>query len=254
MSKSALSIGMSLKGALPSVKNQMRDIMMMVAQEAVHEWHKIARQALHGTAHAYTSSIGEPVYDGKQVTITLRADTPEGRMANMIEQGCPPFDMKPGLLAGRKARYSEKSGAYTTVPLRLKAYGSHGDSPPVMPSTIYRSARQLEIGQSMTLPRKYEGYGMRTRLSSDIKRWGHYTWQTSPFQGITKVARWPNLIPLSLPRETAGMYMVFRRVSKKSSANSWIHPGFRQHNFLEKTVSYIDEIFPRILNNVMGAR
>ena len=247
-----IKVGISLKGAFPNVKNTLRTAMFMVATEAQHEWIKLARRSLHGTAHAYVSSILDPVWKSNKVEVILRADTPQGRLANALEQGCGPFDMKLGFLKSSKAK-GKGGDKYLTIPLRLKTYGSHGDSPPVMPSTIYKSAQQLKIGQSMTLPKIYEGYGMRTRLSVDIRRWGSYTWKTSPFQNITKVRRWPGLTPLGLPRESAGMYMVFRRVSRKSSPDSWIHPGHKARNFIDQVSNKINQIFPRILNNVWGA-
>ena len=248
-----LTIGMELKGALPPLKGQMREIMMMVGQEAQHEWKRLARQTFHGAAYAYVSSIGDPIWKQNRVEIILDISTPEGKLANALEQGCGPFDMKPGFLRSPKAKGSGKN-KYITIPLRLKSFGTHGDSPPVMPSTIYRQAAQLGLGQSMTLPKKYEGYGLRSRLSADLKRWEHYTWKTSPFQGITKVARWPGLIPLGLPRESAGMYMIFRRVSRKSSPDSWIHPGFKAKNLMEQVTNKIDEVFPKILDNVLSTK
>jgi len=248
-----VKLSIELKGAFPSMKSLMPDILMMAGQEAQHEWHKLARNKLHGTAHAYISSISSPVYSRNKVTITLRSDTPEGMLANKLEQGCGPFDMKPGFLRSPKAK-GKGADKYLTIPLRLKSYGSRGDSPPVMPSTIYKKAAALEVGQSMTLPKKYEGYGLRTRLSADLKRWDSYTWKTSPFQGITKVARWPNLIPLGTPRESAGMYMIFRRVSKKSSPDSWIHPGFKAINLIEQVESKLDNIFAKIVDNVLSAK
>jgi hypothetical protein len=59
-------------------------------------------------------------------------------------------------------------------------------------------------------------------------------------------------MPLGLPRESAGMYNVFRRVSDKSDPNSWIHPGFKSKDFLSQVSNKIDEIFPKVLDNVLS--
>jgi len=162
-----------------------------------------------------------------------------------------------GFLRSPKAKIGGKIGRttnkYITIPLRLKSSGSMGGSPPVMPSTIYKKASQLEIGGRLTLSKKYEGLGLRTRLSADLKRWQHYTWKTSPFQNIVKVPRFTGLVKLGLPRESAGMYMVFRRVSKKSNPSSWIHPGFKAANLVDQVVSKVELMFPTIVNNIMGA-
>jgi hypothetical protein len=251
------SSSLSIKGALPNVKSTMQTVLQMTAQEARNQWVKLARQRFHVTSSAYVNSIEDPVFRGNQVTITLRADSPEGKLANMLEQGSEPFDMKPGFLRSPKAKIGGKIGRttnkYITIPLRLKSSGSMGGSPPVMPSTIYKKASQLEIGGRLTLSKKYEGLGLRTRLSADLKRWQHYTWKTSPFQNIVKVPRFTGLVKLGLPRESAGMYMVFRRVSKKSNPSSWIHPGFKAANLVDQVVSKVELMFPTIIDNVMGA-
>jgi hypothetical protein len=187
-----------------------------------------------------------PVRKGSTVTIKL-----SGALPNMLEEGCPPYDMKKSLLRSPKAKTGKGGNKYITVPLYLKTKGS--SSPPAMPPSIYKAASKLQFGQSLTLPKKYEGYGLRTRLSPDLKRWGHYTWKTSPFEGIVKIQRWPGLVPLGLPRERQAMYVTFRRVSKKSDPNSWIHPGFRRRNFIECTAAKIDTIFPKVLDSVLSA-
>lgn len=257
MAESKFKIRLELKGALPNVKKTMQTVLQMTAQEAKNQWVKLARQRFHTTASSYVSSIGDPVFRGAMVTITLRRDSPEGKLANMMEQGSEAFDMKPGFLRSPKAKTGKdkvgrSANKYITIPLRLKSSGSMGGSPPVMPSTIYRKASQLEIGGRLTLTKKYEGLGLRTRLSADLTRWQHYTWKTSPFQNIVKVPRFTGLVKLGLPRESAGMYMVFRRVSKKSDPSSWIHPGFKAANLVDTVVSKVEQMFPTIINNVMG--
>jgi hypothetical protein len=169
----------------------------------------------------------------------------------MLEEGKSPYDMKPGLLRSPKAKTGKGGGKYITVPLYLKTKGRQ--SPPAMPSSIYKAAFKLQFGQSLTMPKKYDGYGLRTRLSPDLKRWGHYTWKSSPFEGIVKIQRWPGLMPLGLPRERQASYITFRRVSTKSDPNSWIHPGFRRRNFIERTAEKIDTIFSKVLDSVMSA-
>jgi len=45
----------------------------------------------------------------------------------------------------------------------------------------------------------------------------------------------------------------FRMVSKNSDPNSWIHPGFRRHDIMERAVENYERIVPDILNKVLGA-
>src|SRR4030042_2083297 len=240
-------IQMSLKGVIPPIKKQMGGIMMSVASEARDEWVRMARKELRTSAPEYINGIGDPKKkSGNTVEIRLK-----GQFPNMLEGGAEPWDMKPAMLRSPKAKRG-KGGKYITVPFFLKSPGSIGGEPPVMPGPIYRKALKLGLGQSMQLPKTYEGYGIRSRLSADIKRWGHYTWKSSPFEGITRVRSFPGLTPLGLPREQAGRFATFRRISKKSDPNSWVHPGFQPRNFIDKVSNKLQDIFPKVLDRFVS--
>jgi very-short-patch-repair endonuclease len=155
-----------------------------------------------------------------------------------------------GFLRSRKAKKGKK-GKYITIPLSLKSSGAMGGSPPVMPGPIYNMAKGLGFGQRLQLSKTYEGYGIRSKLSNDLKKWGNYTWKTSPFQGIVKYQRYPGLVPLGLPREKLASYKVFRRVSKNSDPGSWIHPGFKPRNFMSKVMTLMYQEFPKLLDAIM---
>jgi len=238
-------ISVSTKGMLPSVKKHMKEIVMLTADAARHEWIKEARKGLRSTANVYIQSIGEPTISGIKAVIKL-----SGWLPNALEEGMPPYDMKPGLLHGPNSRQSKNGGRYNIIPFPMKTPGSRGTSPPVMPEPIYRRALKMGFGDSMALPKKYEGYAIRTRLSSDIKRWGHYTWKSSPFAGITKVRKWPGELPTTLAGRRAA-YLSFRIVSSRSDPSSWIHPGFKAINLMEKSADNLSKIFPDIVNKVI---
>jgi hypothetical protein len=237
-------IVMEMRGKLPvAIAKQKNAVMDMVVEQARNIWIKIARQELHSSAANYISGIGEPKRRGSTVTLTLH-----GGLPNMIEEGCGPFDMKKGFLKSPKAKRDKRGHKYITIPLTLKSTGAKGGQPPVMPGPIYNMAMKLSFGQSMNLPKRYEGWGLRSKLSRDLKKWGHYTWKTSPFQGITKFQRYPGLVPLGLPRERLAVYKTFRRVSEKSDPNSWIHPGFRRRGFIERVSNTMRDLFPNLLD------
>lgn len=239
------NVSVQTKGMLPSVKKHMKEIVMLTADAARHEWIKEAKKSLRSTATVYIQAIGEPTVKGIKAVIKLT-----GWLPNAMECGHEPYDMKPGLLKGPKSRTSKSGGRYNIVPFPMKTSGSRGASPPVMPEPIYRRALKMGFGESMALPKKYEGYAIRSRLSPDIKRWGNYTWKSSPFSGITKVRKWPGELPTTLAGRRAA-YMTFRTVSSKSDPSSWIHPGFRAKNLMEAAADHLNQIFPDIVNKVV---
>jgi hypothetical protein len=212
------------KGNLPNVKRMMPTLMGVAADLARNEWIKVARANLRTSKDVYINGIQEPEMQGKNVVIKL-----VGWLPNALEQGLGAFDMKPGFLGSPNAHGLQNK--YFNVPFQLRAPGAAGGSPPVMPSSVYALASKLKAGQSLNLPKSYEGYGLRSRLSQDLNRWGNYTWKTSPFQGIVREKRFPGQL-------RSGMqYKTFRRVSKNSASSSWIHPGFQARNLMERAVT-----------------
>jgi hypothetical protein len=233
------------KGMLPNVRAMMPTLMGVAMDLARTEWIKVARANLRTSKDAYVSGIREGEIQGRNGVIRL-----VGWLPNAIEQGLGPFDMKPGFLRSPKA-HGKQGNKYFNVPFQLRAPGSAGGSPPVMPQSIYNLASKLRFGQSLQLPKIYEGYGLRSRLSQDMSRWGNYTWQTSPFQGITRERRFPGELQTSSAGRMA-QYKTFRRVSSRSDRSSWIHPGFRARDLMEKAVANYESKISEVVSQALG--
>ena len=242
MPQSKWKISIEMSGQLPNLKNIAQQALFSTAQAARQEWIRIARQRLRSTARGYISSIGPVEINRNVATIRLRANTPEGKLANALEDGASPYDLKRGLLRSSKVKRTKDGKPYIHVPFQLKTPGggARGSEPSVMPRSIYRLASQMGIGQQMKLPKKYEDYGIKTRLSADIQKWGHYTWKASPYQGIVKT-------PSGGGKST---YHTFRTVSKNSDSNSWIHPGFRARKCIEAAAQSIDKIYAEVVDTL----
>jgi hypothetical protein len=230
------------KGALPNVKGAMPALLGIAADLARSEWIKVARANLRTSRDEYIRGIQAPEMDGKNVVIRL-----SGWLPNSLEQGLSSFDMKPGFMGSPNVKGLQNK--YFNVPFQLRAPGSAGGSPPVMPGSIYNMASKLKFGQTLKLPKKYEGYGLRSKLSRDF---GNYTWKTSPYQGISRERRFPGELRGS-PAGRMSQYKTFRRVSKNSAPGSWIHPGFQARDLMSKAVaSYetkISEVIATSLNS-----
>lgn len=228
------------KGMLPNIKKHIREILRLTAEAARQEWVRHAKNGLRSTASIYVEGIQPVQGRGLKLTISLK-----GKLPNMIEGGSPPYDLKPGLLRSSKAKHTKKGQPYITVPFKLRTPGASSGGGLAMPSGIYKQAVKMAFGQQLSLPKRYDSYGIRSRFSPDLKRWGHYTWKTSPFAGITKVPRFSGQL------KSSGEYLTFRRVSKNSDPNSWIHPGFQAKNFVDKAAVSLNKIFPDIVNSVI---
>lgn len=254
MGKIEWSVTLETRGALPGLRGAEKEILSLAADSARCEWIKAAKNRLRTTAKVYIDAIQPPIIKGRTATIKLK-----GWLPNALEEGHPPFDMKKGLLKGPHAKKDKKGRPYNIVPIPVKSFGSIGGTPPVMPRPIYRMASQLKFGENLTLPRRYQNYAIRTRFSPDIRKWDHYTWKSSPFQNVTRIAKFSGdpmsrYIATGGPRATRRPgYVSFRMVSRNSDPNSWIHPGFRRHDIMETAVTGFERSIPDILNRILGA-
>ena len=108
---------MEMSGELPSVRRAMRPLVGALAEAARGEWVRVARSSLKTSRRAYVNSIMPVEQRGNVAQIRLRRDTSEGKLANALEEGHAPFDMKPGFLRSSRARRTASGRPYMHIPL-----------------------------------------------------------------------------------------------------------------------------------------
>lgn len=209
--RTSLKVTAERRGLLPNLRRLVPAILGQVGEVARYEWAKAAKSKLKSTAGLYISSLSSVEVKRNIATITLH-----GKLPNMIEQGCSAYDLKVGLLKSSKVKKTKTGKPYITVPFSHTAPGGGNRGLLTMPRPVYRLASRLNVGGGgLNLPVKLSGYGIRSKLSQDLTKFGNYTWKSSPYQGMVKVQKGGR----------AG-FTTFRRVSKNSDPSSWIHPGF----------------------------
>ncbi len=243
------------------------DVLQELAEMARAEWVRLAQTELKSTAQDYILGL-TPIeyYGGNWAQIRL-----VGWLPNALEQGSPPFDMKPGLLAGPHAKISKKGVRYNIVPFRHATPGTTGRNVGApMPITgmtkkgnprslVYTAAKKLAVstesptGKTVWGGKTGEFGGLGRRSMLPVHAWtdgkgvmllagrpGPYTWKHSPYAGMYKIAK-------TYAKATQAKYMTFRVVSDNSDPNSWWHPGFKARHFSEKVAKFIEEQSARIL-------
>lgn len=157
----------------------------------------------------------------------------DSEVAQLVEDGYGPFDMKPGLLKSSRARtYIGKDGKehrYLTVPFRHNVPGANAIGA-AMPTNIYNQARKLDF--SYITGRNSMGYltykwggrlgntdqGQKTKPPVGGMD-APYPWTTGPYSGMVRM--------YDAATGKSGGYLTFRRVSDRSNPNSWWHPGVK---------------------------
>lgn len=219
---------------------QLNDLADYAVKEITNrfaaEWEMIANQTLKSSRQEYISNL-QVVDEG----FAKGAVVLTGWLPNAIESGKSPYDMKPGLLNGPKARRG-KNGMYNTIPFSIGTPAALGEnfSGGIMPPPIYDAVKNKPLTQ--TIP----GGGKASKgLTTDeiplmfrepktkqIKlTGGEYTHKSSIFEGLRKVQD---------PVTKQNRYQSFRRVSEVSDPNSWQHPGIEAQNIAAKALQSFD--------------
>lgn len=195
----------------------------------------VAKQSLGKTRNQFIRSIvvGEQGPLTGYVMIT-------GSLANMIESGSEPFDMKKGFLGSRKAVTGLNGGKYLTVPFRQATPGALGESAAfanIMPEGVYSAIKTKDAAMSSPsgsrrggsglkpseIPKQYRIPRTRAMIVTKNKTFEEYKHKHSIYEGMVKNKQ-------TYESASSSTYVTFRRVSKNSDPNSWIYPGMEGKN------------------------
>lgn len=180
----------------------------------------------------YAASIMLDTQTAAGGTLSQKVIT-EAQVAEDLEHGKPPWDMKPMLLNGPKARVG-KNGNYNIIPFR---HGTSSDSGSdsnfkAMPQSVYSKARALKASIKTANGTKWggrlpaqgpRGQSRTAALNTKTGKVEHYQHSNNIHEGMVRVEK-------SYQGAKQSQYMTFRRVSDKSASNSWYHPGYEAHN------------------------
>jgi len=200
-------------------------------------WELEAEQTLKQTRDRYINSIN--VIDSGRMSgaIILSYKDP---LVKMLEEGASPYDMKTFFEKSSKVKYNSKGGWYLTIPFKLGAPETQGDTlgisqnlPPEVHAVLKDKSVDVITGRSQGLtseeiPSQYQA--PKTRAAIQIpqsKTFEAYTHKSSTFQGAFKQTD---------PVTGQNSYGSFRRVGENSDGNSWIHPGLPELNLAQKAL------------------
>jgi len=248
-----------------------------LADAARAKWIAIAGEQLHSTARGYQSCILPvefPAFgQGYVAWIVLENESPAGRLANMLEQGAPGFDLRETLLkGGAHVRHSKAGHAYAFIPFQLHMQGASGRNAEVI-GDPYAAAGLMAGDEAVSLGRALVKTLQRAVRAKESNGRAGYT-TSSPGGGTTWGARLPGAKAGGLLRARhaapiyAGMYRfgkgyerayqsthgTFRAISTnpnsyRSDAGgmNWWHPGFEARNLVRDVESYVQSIAPTVL-------
>jgi len=154
------------------------------------------------------------------------------QIAKDLENGKGPWDMKPMLLHGPKARISKKGLRYNIIPFRHSTSSSNmpNSNAPPMPRGIYQQARELKASVMAGNKMKWGGKLPATGKPGQNPTTG-YQHKNDIHEGMVRIEK-------TYGKTTQSKYMTFRIVSEKSDPKSWWHPGYQAHHIAKGVSDY----------------
>lgn len=153
------------------------------------------------------------------------------KTAQDLEHGSGPWDMKPMLLNGPKARVG-KNGKYNIIPFRHGTSAEHAPNNnfKTMPKDVYQKAKQLKASIKQGNAMKWGGRLPAQGLPGQNKTSG-YQHKNQIHEGMVRIEK-------TYRAATQSKYMTFRVVSSKSDPGSWIHPGYKAHHIAQGVADF----------------
>ena len=154
------------------------------------------------------------------------------QIARDLEDGKGPWDMKPMLLNGPKARVSKKGTKYNIIPFRHGTsdnYSPNSNFPP-MPKDIYQQARELKASVKQGNAIKWGGRLPAIGSPGQNATTG-YQHKHDIYEGMVRIEK-------THAKATSSKYLTFRVVSSKSDPMSWWHPGYEAHHIAQGVADF----------------
>lgn len=151
-----------------------------------------------------------------------------------LEYGKGPWDMKPMLLHGPKARVGKNGKRYNIIPFRHALPTSKAAvAGQPMSKDIYKAAKALKPSLQGTIKTKWGGRltGTEVKHPASSNPTTGYKHKTGIYEGMVKVQK-------AYTKATQSKYLTFRRVSEDSDPNSWWHPGYHASHISQAVSTY----------------
>lgn len=207
------------------VKSMSRYVLSSISDEYMRVWERNIDGSLHSTRSEYRRAIFTDQPDDFSMVFGM---TPtKSKLAMMLEDGASAWDIKDGFAnSSKKHIKKDGSGWYLTVPFR------HATSEAVAESMIFSNQMPKEIEKLVkTVGRPLKLSDLPSQYRDVRTSKVGYVHRAAIYEGLTRTDI------SSTTNENRGGYFTFRRVSDKSEANSWQHPGFEPLKLMEKSLS-----------------
>lgn len=207
---------------------------------------RYASTKLRHTADAYIAALPDSIHI-EENALLIELESP----AREIELGYPARDMKPGLLNSANVKTSKDGSKYVDIPFSHK----YSTFPEAIQSRVNRSIRRERASAAeqdrqeqnpLRVTRKLPG-SEHTQSRRDKRG------RTKDVTVSRKTSLWSDMIRTAAKAGKAS-YETIRRVSSKSDAQSWWHPGADGVHVLKLVKDELKDVMAHIFKDEMMKR
>jgi len=242
---------------VPSLtKEQKQGILTGLANHAVSFLEKEANPLLSRmTFDVYKRALhseGSVVMGEDEVVITLKRP-PTGFDPNWSEQGRASYDIKKGLLAGRKVK--GKTTKYVDVPFRHGTPGTKGTFK-AMPKQDFEVIKAALGASSQKMTAGMTSTAAAARLANATIRGPKQALIGPQRQGGRSVGVFSGMLQINKQYEKSSgtQYMTIRRVSINSDPASWRYPDIKGIHLFPKAAADVEKFGAAIIQSVSKRR
>ena len=251
------------------VQTAMQSALATIATMARDHWMGLAMNRLKSSKDDYIAALNlhEPEVDGNTARVFL-GNKP--RIAGMVEEGRPAWDMRETVLGGPRTKVSPTTGRrYVNVPFRHQTpgHGVHGrpmgaeDPSGKLGKRIHDAAAKLLayrpglLGDLVAAHPDVERATLRAKVRLPAGTGGaqklkpHHT--TDIYAGMIRQVQVDG-------DSKSPHYTTFRTISDRDPENpappeSWRHPGIKERRFVRHVQRYVERQWPNVIQTALGS-
>lgn len=237
-------LGKDIENATPNIIDQINQAVGDLANAAYASMISNAQAQLHSSRQDYISGLEFTKLGDNSFLISL-----SGKMANALEDGYGPFDMKPGMLNSKKivgvgsrsgqpwVQHSQKGTRYAAVPFEHHPFqgGKTGDLEADIKKLLAFN-RQGKLQKITKIFKDDLGKPLAGKVATAHNATGN-------LEGLVKFQH------VSEKGTTSSVYMTWRMISDNSIG--WQHPGFPGIHLFPEAEKYVEKELTNIINMLL---
>jgi hypothetical protein len=203
-----------------------------------------ARRSLNSSRDNYMSALSVKMNSHVLVVELDRSNW----LANAVESGIGPFDMKEGILKGKNAKVSKKGYRYASIPIGKDKNSSGG-------STEKGQDFQKKINEVLSNKPNYGISKYKQLMTGPVIESQKIMNNDPQLQGFYRTRQFDNREAATSKKSRPSWQLIlFRTVSENPESKAlWQHPGVTPKHLMRRVDRWLNENLGELLNSYIDA-